>query len=141
MLKVDYTVFIQIANFLFLVFVLNILLYRPIRDMLRRRREQVESFQSSRDDLMAKSGQNEKALDENVVGARKEGFRTKESFKLEALDAEKGMLREASASAADTIAKAKEEIEYNMANVRQSLKEELSRFSKEMAERVLGRSI
>lgn len=141
MLKVDYTVFIQIANFLFLVFVLNMLLYRPIRDMLRRRREQVESFQTSRDDLLAKSGQNESALDESVVGARKEGFRTKENFKLEALDAEKGMLREAAASAADTIEKAKEEIESNMANVRQSLKEELSQFSKEMAERVLGRSI
>lgn len=141
MLKVDYTLFIQIANFLFLVLVLNILLYRPIRGMLRQRKEQMGSFQTSRDDYLDKSGQNEKELNENVVGARKEGFKTKEGFRLEALDAEKGMLQEAAASAGNEIEKAKENIKHDMANVRQSLEGELAQFSRELAEKVLGRSI
>ncbi len=141
MLKVDYSLFIQIANFLLLVFVLNFLLYKPIRDMLRQRKEQMGSFQSSRDDLLEKSGQNENELNENMVGARKEGTKTKDRFRLEALDAEKGMLQEASASAGDAIDKAKEEIEHNLADVRQSLEGEVTQFSRELAEKVLGRSI
>jgi F-type H+-transporting ATPase subunit b len=31
MLKIDYTLFVQIANFLFLLIILNLILYRPIR--------------------------------------------------------------------------------------------------------------
>ena len=141
MLKVDYTLFIQIANFLFLVFVLNILLYRPIRHMLRQRKEQIGSFVESRDDFIEKSGWHEKELEENVVEARKEGFRTKDDLKKEALDVEKGMLQEASASAGVTIDKAKEKIEHSLSDVRRSLEGELAQFSRELAEKVMGRSI
>ncbi len=141
MLKINYTLFIQVANFLFLVFVLNVLLYRPIRHMLRQRKEQMGSFQETRDDFLEKSGQHEKELEVNVVEARKEGFSTKEVLKKDALEVEKGMLQEASASAGVTIDKAKEEIEHSLSDARRSLEGELAQFSRELAEKVLGRSI
>ena len=141
MLHPDYTLFIQIANFLFLVFVLNILLYKPIRNMLRQRKEQMNSFEDTRNDLLEKSDRYERELEENVLGARMTGVKSKGDLKNEGLDVEKGMLQEASSVAGERIEKAKMEIEHSMAAARQSLQTELAAFSRELAEKVLGRSI
>ena len=141
MLHPDYTLFIQIANFLFLVFVLNILLYKPIRNMLRQRKEQMNSFEDTRNDLLEKSDRYERELEENVLGARMTGVKSKGDLKNEGLDVEKGMLQEASSVAGERIEKAKMEIEHSMGTARQSLQIELAMFSRELAEKVLGRSI
>ena len=141
MLHPDYTLFIQIANFLFLLFVLNILLYKPIRNMLRQRKEQMSSFEDMRNDLLEKSDRYERELEENVQGARMTGVKSKGDLKNEGLDVEKGMLQEASSVAGERIEKAKMEIEHSMAAARQSLQTELAAFSRELAEKVLGRSI
>ena len=44
MIKIDYSVFIQIVNFLFLVWILNIVVYKPIRNILRQRAEKIDAF-------------------------------------------------------------------------------------------------
>ncbi|MFZ7112805.1 MAG: ATP synthase F0 subunit B [Desulfatiglandales bacterium] len=141
MLQPDYTLFIQIANFLFLVFVLNILLYKPIRNMLRRRQEQMHSFEDTRNNFLLKSGRYERELEENVKSARVTGVKAKGDLKNEGLDVEKGMLQDAASATGERIEKAKMEIEQSMDIARQSLQNELSVFSRELAEKVLGRSI
>lgn len=141
MLKVDYTLIIQIANFLLLLFVLNVILYKPIRQMLRQRREKVDSFQKTRDDFLTRSQQVERELDENIQDARRTGYKTKEELKSEGLEEEKGMLQQAGISSNEKVQKAQQEIEKSMAHVRQSLESELVMFSRELAEKVLGRSI
>ncbi len=45
----DWTVIIQIANFLFLILALNLLLYRPIRRILRERRDKFKAMESAID--------------------------------------------------------------------------------------------
>lgn len=47
MIKVDVSVFIQIANFLVLVWALNQFLYRPIRRMLNERADKVKGLEST----------------------------------------------------------------------------------------------
>ncbi|MFC1863408.1 ATPase, partial [Thermodesulfobacteriota bacterium] len=51
----NYSLFIQIANFLVLLFVLNIILYRPIRKILYKRREEMATTKSVAEDLEKKS--------------------------------------------------------------------------------------
>lgn len=135
------TVFIQVANFLFLLFILNILLYRPIRKILGRRSEEVNSLQETIDDFRNRSGHCAKKLEENLVGARSEGYKEKENLKNTGLDEEKGMLQEATTRAEEQIGKAKEEIARSVVDARQSLENEVAVFSKELAEKILGRSI
>ncbi|UCF56579.1 MAG: hypothetical protein JSW15_10985 [Deltaproteobacteria bacterium] len=135
------TVFIQVANFLFLLFILNILLYRPIRKILGRRSEEVNSLQETIEDFRNRSGHYAKELEENLVGARSEGYKEKENLKNTGLDEEKGMLQEATTRAEEQIGKAKEEIARSVVDARQSLENEVAVFSKELAEKILGRSI
>jgi len=137
----DITVFIQIANFLFLLFVLNLIFYRPIRRILGRRSEEVNGLQESIGGFREKSDQYSKDLEESYEGARSEGFKEKDELKMAGAEVEKEILQEAVSSAEAKIGKAKDEIDRSMTGVRQSLEDELHMFSKELAEKILGRSV
>jgi F-type H+-transporting ATPase subunit b len=141
MLKIDYTVIIQIVNFLVLLFLLNILLYRPIRKILGQRKEEIDSYEKMIGEYREKIGLDSKALEENMIGARREGYKVKEEFKGTGLEQEKALVQGAIGSSAEKIDKAKKEIEGQIIRVRQSLENEVSAFSKELAEKILGRSV
>ena len=137
----DITVFIQIANFLFLLFVLNLVFYRPIRRILSRRSEEVRGLQGIIGDFREKSDQYTKDLEDGYEGARSEGFSEKDKLKQAGAKAEKEILQEAIFSAEAKIGEAKDEIDRSMTGARQSLEDELNVFSKELAEKILGRSV
>ena len=141
MLKINYTLFIQIANFLLLLFIMNILLYRPIRKILGRRTEEMDSFQKMIEDFQNNSTRDEKELEENMAGARKEGYKEKESHKNEGLEEEKEMLQDATSLAGEKINKAKEETGHKIMDAHQSLESDMEIFSRELAEKVMGRSV
>jgi F-type H+-transporting ATPase subunit b len=135
------TLFVQIANFLFLLFVLNMIFYRPIRGILGRRSEEVKGLHERIGDFREKSDQYDKELEESYKEARGEGFREKDELKKAGVLVEKEVLQEAISSAEKRIGKAKDDIELTLTDVRQSLESELNVFSKELAEKILGRSI
>ena len=135
------TVLFQIANFLILLFILNFIVYRPIRKILGRRGDEVISFQDMIEDFQNRTEKDTKSLQENMAGARSQGFKEKENLKNGGLEEEKVMLQGAISAAEEKIGKAKGEIEQNTAQARQSLEAEVRVFSKELAEKILGRSI
>ncbi len=135
------TLLFQIANFLLLLFILNIIVYRPIRKILGRRGDEVISFQEKIEEFQNRSEKGAKALEENMAGARNQGFKEKENLKSAGLEEEKVTLQEAISAAEEKIGKAKGEIDQNTAQARQSLEEEVRAFSRELAEKILGRSI
>ena len=137
----DITVFIQIVNFLFLLFVLNIVFYRPIRRILGRRSEEVKGLRESIGNFREKSDQYDEDLEESYKGARGEGFKEKDKLKKAGTEMEKELLQEAISSAEAKIGKAKDEIDRSMRGVRDSLEDEVNMFSKELAEKILGRSV
>jgi len=135
------TVLFQIANFLILLFILNLIVYRPIRKILGRRGDEVISFQDMIEDFQNRSEKEAKTLQENMAGARSQGFKEKENLKNAGLEEEKVMVQGAISAAEEKIGKAKGEIDQDTAQARQSLEAEVKVFSKELAEKILGRSI
>jgi F-type H+-transporting ATPase subunit b len=135
------TLLFQIANFLLLLFILNIILYRPIRKILGRRSHEVNSFQTLIEDFQSRSEQEAKALEENMANARSQGFKEKESLKRVGIEEERVTLQQAIASAEEKVDKAKGKMDQDTTQARQSLEEEVSVFSQELAEKILGRSI
>ena len=135
------SLFIQMGNFLLLVFLLNIFLYRPIRRIIAERGEEMGSLEHAIRDYQEKAEENEKGIREQTVQARKEGFNVKESLKLEGVEKEKGILRESSSTVEERISTNRSEIEEQMKKVRKVLDEQVAVFSKELAEKVLGRSV
>jgi F-type H+-transporting ATPase subunit b len=141
MLEVDYTLIIQIANFLFLLFILNILLYKPIRQILSQRKEEIDSFVGMIGEFEDKSAQSKQALEENKAEATKEGLKEKETLKGEASEQEKGLLKEAASEASEKLDQARDEMASSLVSARQALEKDLGLFSKELAQKILGRSL
>ncbi len=141
MLSVDGTLILQIANFLVLLLVLNAILFKPIRKILAEREAQMTSQQKAIDDYIVRAEQNEKQIEEGKVNARKEGYASREALKNQALEEQKGILREAGAAVEQKLDAAKKEIEAKMTAAREALEEQIAGFSKELAQKILGRSI
>jgi len=141
MLDINFTLFIQIANFLFLLVLLNIILFRPIRRILTQRNGETNLLEKTIEDYQKRSEQNEKNIEDGMVLARKDGFAEKEKFKGTGLEEEKGILQGANSSVEEKFGKAKSEMEMKMADVRKALEGQVAGFSTELAEKILGRSI
>jgi F-type H+-transporting ATPase subunit b len=147
MLEIDYalwppgTLWIQIANFLLLLFLMNLFLYRPIRNVLARRNEETNSLEETIEDYQNRASQNEKGIEEGLVLIRKEGNKEKEHLKGQGLEAEKEVLQKAFISAEEKMGEAKEEIDNRVTEVRKALEGQVAAFSEELAEKILGRSV
>ena len=141
MLSVDYTLFIQIANFLILLLLLNIFLYRPIRGILARRHGEESSLKEAIEGYQGQAEQNEKGIEEGKIQARKEGSSEKDSLKGQGLEKERGILQEASSAAEGKIGSARKDLEAKMGEVRKSLEDQVAAFSNELAEKILGRGV
>ncbi len=137
----DYTLFIQIINFLILLIILNVFLYKPIRGILVKRRKEEMSLKNSIDDFQSRSDQNKKGVEQGKIKALKEGVAEKENFKQLGQEAEQGILLDASSEAEKKIRNAREEIQSKVMDVRKSLEDQVALFSNDLVEKILGRSI
>jgi len=141
MLNIDGTMLLQIANFLILLFILNLILFRPIRRVLAQREEEMNSRQKTIDGFQDQAEKNEKGIEEGIVQARKEGYAEKEAVKSEGLKEEKEILQEAGSGVEQKLSAAKQEIETKIAVAREALEGQIAGFSDELAQKILGRSI
>jgi F-type H+-transporting ATPase subunit b len=141
MLNIDYTVFIQIANFLILLVLLNIIAYRPIRGILNRRKEAMSSSAGKTDEWTKAADGFSNELESSTSKTIHEGFIQKEGLKNEGLDNEKLMLNDAFSSVEENLSRARAEIQAKLAEARESLQADLDSFSKDLAKKVLGRNI
>ena len=141
MLEIDSTLYFQIANFLILLFFLNIFLYRPIRNILAQRNKETGSLENAIKDYLEQAEQREKGIVDGTAIARKEGHTEKESLKKEGLEVEKDILNEAGASVEDRILIARKEMEKKIADAHIALEDQIASFSREVSEKILGRNI
>ena len=137
----DYTTFIQLLNFLILIFLMNMIVYRPVRKILARRKDLMDDSAKSARELMEKADAASAKLESNMYETGKEGQQEKEKIKTTGLEAEERMLNEARLSTEDVIATAREEIGEKLVSARHSLQSELQDFSRDLAGRILGRQI
>ena len=141
MLNIDGTLILQIANFLFLLLILNFILFKPIRRILAQREDEMNARQKMIDDFQGQVETNEKGIEDGKIKARKEGYVEKEALKAQGLEEERGILEEAGAGVEKKLDVAKQEIETKIAAAREALEGQISSFSEELAQKILGRSI
>lgn len=141
MLSVNGTVVIQIANFLVLLLILNLILYRPIRKILAQRNAEFSLRESQIKQYHDRGLKSQQEIDAGMIAAQKDGFAEKEALKAEGLAREKKLLQEAGASVEQKLGTARGEIDRNVTKVRESLEAQLQDFSNDLAEKILGRSV
>jgi F-type H+-transporting ATPase subunit b len=141
LVEVNYTLLIQIANFLILLVVLNRLLYRPLRRIIKERREKFDAFQNEVEGLTDKVERTKKEIEQQLAEARRSGFSKKDEIKSQGLEEEKAIVEKANEQAEAKIQEIKDRIASEISQARQALKSELDAFSRELAQKVLGRSL
>jgi F-type H+-transporting ATPase subunit b len=141
MVKIDGSVFIQIVNFLVLIWILNIVLYRPIRNMLLQRREKVSGLEGTIEDANAQMTEKDEAFSRGIKEARAKGLREKESLIKEGEAEEKEIVGRINEKAQAELAQVKDKIAQEAQEVRDTLMKEVDAFASDIGQKILGRAV
>jgi F-type H+-transporting ATPase subunit b len=140
MVEINGTIFIQIANFLVLIFVLNIVLYKPIRSILRQRKEKMQGLETSAQSTGHQAEERNQAYTDGLKEARLKGQKEKEVLMKAAKDEEQAMVSKINAKAQEELATVKEKIAKDTDAVRNALEKEVDAFASAITQKILGRT-
>ena len=99
MVSVDGSIVLQIVNFLLLIWIMNMVLYKPIRKILLERKDKVTGLQSDIDGSADQVKSKEDAYAEGVRQARAAGQKEKEALMEAAAEEEKAIIGKINESA------------------------------------------
>jgi len=140
-IDIDSSLFWQIGNFLVLLVALNYLLYRPIRGIIKKRAEKMAQLSgditSSEEGAKAKQAE----LEAELAKARRLGAELREEMKGEGHSKEREIIEAATAEMEKAVAKVREEIAVEIGKAREELKGQIQSFGRELAQKLLGRSL
>jgi len=140
-ISLDYTLWIQIVNFLFLIFILNVLLYKPILGIIEKRKENIEGSEQEIKELNLTIEQKEARYEEKLRLAKSDALDKKKAIVQEGAEAAKGILDAARGEVPRIVEQFEGKITKEVAEARRVLHEQSENIAIEIAEKVMGRSI
>ena len=141
MVSVDVSLFVQIVNFLVLIWALNLVLYKPIRNYLIQRKQKVLARHQGAAASLEEAEVREAAFEQGIKAARAKGVKEKESFLQEAGEEEKRIVGEINAKAQAELSAVREKISKDAEAVRAALQGEIEEYAKAIGQKILGRAI
>jgi F-type H+-transporting ATPase subunit b len=140
MVSVDGSLVLQIVNFLLLIWILNMVLYKPIRKILLERNDKMTGLQADIDGSANEVQDKEAAYAEGVKKARAEGQKEKEALMQVAAEEEKAIIGKINESAQAELKEVKEKIAQEIGGVKAALEEEVDAFADAIGKKILGRA-
>ncbi|WP_027359707.1 ATP synthase F0 subunit B [Desulforegula conservatrix] len=137
----DISALMQIANFLCLILILDFVLYKPIRGILRQRKDKFEGLKGDIGTLAGEVEEKDAAFREAVKDARAKGMQAKDGIIGEAAAEEKRIVEEINKKAQADLAVVKAKISADAESARASLKKEVEAFAYAICEKILGRAV
>lgn len=136
----DISLVYQIINFLILLFVLNLVLYKPIRNVLLERKAKIEGMQNGAEKAQSDLGAGEDAYNNGLKQARSKGLKSKEAFIEEASKEEKEIIDRINKKAQANFAEIKKQVAQETEQARKALEAEVDVYAKAIGEKILGRA-
>lgn len=141
MVSIDGSVIIQIVNFLVLIFIMNLVCYKPIRKILLDRKSKVDGLEGSIDTLSGDAVEKDKAYSDGLRAARAKGQKEKEAMMDVASAEEKALIAKITEDAQAELGEIKAKIASETDTVRAALQKEVDTFAGAITEKILGRAI
>ena len=141
MISIDGSLVIQIVNFIFLIWILNILLYKPIRDVLLQRNDKVTGLEQRIETCNNDTKEKDDAFASGIKDARAKGLKEKEILLAAATDEERKIIENINKKAQADLAEAREKIAQAAGVVRASLQQEIDAFADAIGQKILGRPV
>ena len=137
----DKSVIWQIVNFVVLIIALNLVLYKPIRNVVARRQEKLSSLDQSIQMFEQDVVEKDRACTEGVKTAKNNGVQEKNALIEEGTQEEKRIIEEMHRKTQKTIADNKAEIAKNAEKAAEELQQEVESFAAAIGQKILGREV
>ncbi|RME37000.1 MAG: hypothetical protein D6794_07660 [Deltaproteobacteria bacterium] len=141
MISIDLTLVIQFINFIILMVLLNLILFRPLRRVLQERRELIEGGKARAEELETAIQEKLARYEEQLQEARLKGSQERAQLRQAAQEEEAKILAAAHDEANTSLKKIKEQVAAEAETARQALQAETEAIAAQIASRVLGRSL
>jgi F-type H+-transporting ATPase subunit b len=137
----DESVFIQIVNFLLIIWILNLVLYKPIRNILIQRKEKIAGLDQNIETINRDAKEKDDAFASGIKEARSKGLKEKEALLQEGTGEEREIIEKINQKAQADLAEMREKIAKDAEDVRTSLQKEIDAFANAIGEKILGRAV
>ncbi len=139
MISINFTLFVQILNFLVLVWVFNRIFIRPIMRNMEAKEQALADRQGAVELLRDETADRETAYQEKLKSVRSVAMAKREELQSQAAAEAKRLRGEAAKEAAGVMARVRSEIESSVEVTRKALKEKEEVLAGQLTEAVLGR--
>ncbi len=128
---------VMAANFIGLMIVLNIILYKPLLKIFKEREASTKGFLDAAKEMDATKEAGIEKMNKEIAEARKKAKGVFENMRNEGLGTQKQALSAAEAAAADLLQKAREELKAEVARATQALRGDVEKFSDEIVRKLV----
>jgi len=128
---------VLLVNFLVLIYVLNILLFKPLLRLFKERADNVNGALGAAKDMNQKKDETIAKLSRELTDARNKAKGTFEALRGEGANLQKEAFSKAEAEAADILQKARQELKAEAEKARQALKSDVDKFSDEIVRKLI----
>jgi F-type H+-transporting ATPase subunit b len=141
MININITLLFQIVNFLALLFLLNLVLFRPIRRIITKRKQVIDDFTVTIGSMTKNAQDAMNRFAQKIREAREEGAARVQSLKEDAHEAEAKLIAQSNQEAQARISQLRKQMDSEIQETRGQLQAQVQAFSQAVAEKILGRSI
>jgi F-type H+-transporting ATPase subunit b len=126
------------ANFLGLIYILNIILFRPLLKVFNERESLTKGSLDAAKEMNSRKEEGIERMNKEISNARSQAKEVFEGLRNEGLDIQKGLLSDAEAVAVGMLQKAREELRSEGEKARKSLKSDIEKFSDEIVRKLVN---
>ena len=141
MIELNWTFFVQIFNFLLLMFILNKILYKPILKVLDEREARIVGGQEKAKRLLDESQGILKSYNEKLYSAKIDAMTVKNSSRKQAVEEANVIIEDARRNAETIVVDVQKEMAEEIARVKSELEPEIGVMAGTIAQQILGRKI
>jgi F-type H+-transporting ATPase subunit b len=141
MIDFNYTLFIQFINFIIVLILLNMFLFRPVLKALDRRHEAMEAGSEKAKEVGDVTKQLESAYEESLREKRRPITEARDAILSDAHGSSMKTIEEARNELAGELVRIRGEIARDSQKAFQDLRKDVDRLSVEAAEKIVGRSL
>ncbi len=141
MVDINFWLLVHIVNFLVLVAALNYILFRPLRSIMKERQETIGGSFTDAKAAQEKTQVLHEQYNTSLADAKQKAATAYNALYQQGLDSQRDMITAERSKAGEHLDKARAEIAAASTAARADLRGEAEKLSKEISEKLLGRTV
>jgi len=138
MLEFNKWFFVLLLNFLVLIYVLNLILFKPLLRLFNERDDSVKGALNAAKEMAKKKEEAIALMNRELHDAQNRAKGVHEGMRKEGLDKQKEIMEDANRQASELIEKARMELKTESSHARQKLRPDVEKFSDEIVKKLVG---